>query len=339
MDLFQIISDIEKVDPEVYNRLDTRRRAFKYLSGMGQKVTAAALPGFFAAMFNKAYGQGTGTTLPAPVVEVLNLALQLEYLEFYFYDTALRSPGLIPASETAAITTIRNDEAGHIRTLRAALGNQAFSQPPVTAFDFTGQGTFPAVFSNAAVFFSVAQAFVDTGVRAYKGGAPILMVNKDILQAGLNIHSVEARHSSHIRTVRRGLAGNAVGTSVAGDLSNLTARPKSWVSGQDNGGSSPTTSPVNTRPVYGPGAAVAVPAMGTGQAASIPSPAEDNVVHGEPGTPRVVNVQTGSTAPAGLTITAAAASEAFDEPLDAGTVKTIARNFRSPAGAALGLFN
>lgn len=335
MDLFQLISDIEKVDPEVYNRFDTRRRAFKYLSGVGQKLSAAALPGFFAAVFNKAYGQGTGTALPAPVAEVLNLALQLEFLEFYFYDTGLRTPGLIPASETAAITTIRNDEAGHIRVLRGALGAQAFSQdnPPAAAFDYTGQGTFPTVFSSPAVYFAVAQAFVDTGVRAYKGGAPILMVNKDILQAGLNIHSVEARHSSHIRTVRRGLAASAVGTTVAGDLANLTLRPKSWISGQDNGGSSPTTSPVNTRPVYGAGAAVVVPAAGGIPAATIPSPAEDNV------TQATVNVQTGSTAPMGLPITAAAASEAFDEPLDANTVKAIARNFRSPAGATRGLFN
>lgn len=336
MDFFQLISDIEKVDPEVYQRFDSRRQAFKYLRGVGQKLTAAAVPGFMAAVFNKAYGQGTGTTLPAPVAEVLNLALQLEYLEFYFYSMGLQR-NILP-SETAALTKIRNDESGHIKVLRGALGSQIApflqTDPPMNAFDFTGQNTFRDVETNPATYFAVAQAFVDTGVRAYKGGAPILMLatNRDILQAGLNIHSVEARHSSHIRTVRRGLAANAVGTTVLGDLSNLTARPKSWISGTDNGGSSPNTSPVNTQPVYGPGAAVTVPAMGSVPAASIPSPAENNVIHA------TINVQERSTAPAGLTISAAAASEAFDEPLDAATVKTIARNFRSSVGATLGLF-
>ncbi|OON67930.1 ferritin-like domain-containing protein [Hymenobacter sp. CRA2] len=328
MDLFKIISDIEKVDPEVYERFDTRRRAFKHLTGLGQKLTAAALPGLVGALFNKAYGQGTGS-LPADVVAVLNLALQLEYLEYNFYNAGLNTPGLIPASEVAAITTIRNDEAGHIKVLRQALGNQAFSQSdvPVTAFDYTGQGSFPDWNTNTAKYFGVAQSFVDTGVRAYKGGAPILINNKDILQAALNIHSVEARHSSHIRTVRRALASNAVGTIVAADPNDLNNKPKSWISGQDNGGAAPNATPVNTRPVYAAGGVVTVGST------PLPSPAEDNLMHAQ------FNAQTGSTAPTGLTITPAAASEAFDEPLDAATVKTIARNFRSAAGAALGLFN
>jgi len=75
-----------------------------------------------------------------------------------------------------------------------------------------------------------------------------------------------------------------------------------------------------TAPVYGPGADAAK------------FPAEDNMTHGG------LNVQTGPAAPTGLTITAAAASEAFDEPLDAVTVKNIARNFRSAKGVTLGVF-
>lgn len=334
MDLFQIITEIEKVDPEVYERFDTRRRAFKHLSGLGKSITAAALPAFLSTMFTKAYGQ-TGS-LSADIVAVLNLALQLEYLEYHFYNTGLNTTNLISSADRPAITIIRNDESGHIKSLRAVLGSQAFSQadPTAAAFDYTGQGSFPTVFSDPAIYYGVAQSFVDTGVRAYKGGAPILMPNKDILQAALNIHSVEARHSSHIRTIRRGKASNVEGqaaTAIAGDLSNLNMKPKSWISGTDNGGASPNT-PVSTRPVYGAGASP-VPA---GTPTGITFPAEDNVVQGA--VPNTVNVQTATTAPAGLPITAAAASEAFDEPLDAGTVKTIARNFRSPIGVTLGLF-
>ncbi|KUG06593.1 ferritin-like domain-containing protein [Solirubrum puertoriconensis] len=310
MDLFKLISDIEKVDPEVYDRFDSRRRVFKHFGNMGKAVTAATLPAVVSGLFTRAYGQ-TGS-LPAEIAAVLNLALQLEYLEFYFYDTGLKSANLIPAAERPGIEKIRNDESGHIKVLRGALGSQAFSQtdPPVTAFDYTGGGRFPDVFTNQATYFGVAQGFVDTGVRAYKGGAPILMPNKDLLEAALNIHSVEARHSSHIRSIRRG------GPGAAADMNNLNQKPKSWISGTDNGGSAPPT----TTPIYGPG----TPA--TGGATDIFFPAESNI------TQAGVNIQTNTT---GVTITAAGASESFDEPLDANTVKSIARLFRAPGNTVL----
>jgi Ferritin-like domain len=55
------------------------------------------------------------------------------------------------------------------------------------------------------VQLAMAQTFEDTGVRAYKGQAPNLQSNRTVLTAALNIHSVEARHASHIRQMRRDL--------------------------------------------------------------------------------------------------------------------------------------
>ena len=46
---------------------------------------------------------------------------------------------------------------------------------------------------------SLAQAFEDTGVRAYKGQAKNLISTPDLLTAALQIHSVEARHAAAIR--------------------------------------------------------------------------------------------------------------------------------------------
>lgn len=310
MDFFKILSDIEKVDAEVYERFDTRRSVFKHLSGMGKAVTAATMPAVLGTMFRKAYGQTS--TLSADIVNTLNLALSLEYLERYFYQAGI-DRNLFTGNDLNSIIIIRDDEIGHINALRGVLGSQAIADPTAAAFDYTAGGKLNP-FGSAALFLGNAQAFVDTGVRAYKGGAVNLMSNKDILTAALNIHSVEARHSSHIRTMRRGL--NGAGLTVvglegggSGDL-----MPKSWVSLQENGGPAPTV----TAPVY---------------AASLPNttpvnPAEDNV------TQATVNVQTGSTAPSGLTITAAAASEAFDEPLNGDSVKAIARNFRSATAPA-----
>lgn len=316
MNLFQLITDIEQVDPEIYERLDSRRRVFRHFGLAGKKLTAAAMPALVSGIFQRAYGQGTA--LPADIVAVLNLALSLEYLEYYFYDTGLQASGLIPATDRPAFEIIRNDESGHIKVLREALGSAAIADPTRTAFDYSGgkgtqAGPFAAVFTNYALFLGVAQSFVDTGVRAYKGGAPILMPNKDILESALNIHSVEARHSSHVRTVRRGVAAATTATTVPGDLNNLNLQPKSWISGIDNGGPSPNTNP-STAAVYGPGN----PA--TGAATAVFYPAESNTT--QAGVDIIANT-TGTSVP----MTAAAASEAFDEPLDAGTVKSIARNF------------
>ncbi|MVN76792.1 ferritin-like domain-containing protein [Hymenobacter sp. HMF4947] len=332
MDFFQLLSDLEKADAEFLDRINPRRRVFKYLGNAGQKITTAAVPAVLASFFNRAYGQSA--TLTAPVQAVLTLALQLEYLEYHFYNTALGIAGLIPSQETAAITTIRNDEAGHINALRAVLGTAAPTPYLVTDFDYSGgSGTGNGPMKNAlipgstgntngALFFAAGQAFSDTGQRAYKGGAPVLntTATKDILEAALNIHSVEARHNSHFRTVRRAIVANALGSAGAPAVSPYDAAPKSWISLVDNGG---PTAPDGSKPaskVYGPG----TPATGTPDASY---PGEDNTSQAG------VNLTT-----LGSTYTAAAISEAFDEPLDPATVKSIASMFTSTAGKAKGLF-
>ena len=312
MDFFKLVSDIERVDPEIYDRLDSRRRVFKHFGLAGKTLTAAMVPNLVSGIFQRAYGQTT--PLPAEIVAVLNLALSLEYLEFYYYDSGLKAANLIPAADRPAFEIIRNDESGHIKVLREALGSAAIPDPGRTTFDYsggkgTGTGPFAAAFGNYALYLGVAQSFVDTGVRAYKGGATKLMSNKDILEAALNIHSVEARHSSHVRTVRRGVAANAAAITVPGNPADLNKQPKSWISGTDNGGASPGTTP-STAAIYGPGA----PA--TGGPTDLFFPADSNTMQAG------IDLLTNTT-----DATSAAASEAFDEALDDATVKTIARNF------------
>jgi hypothetical protein len=332
MDFFQLLSDVDKADPEFLDRINPRRRVFKYLGDAGQKITAAAVPAVLASFFNRAYGQ-TSSLTPS-VQAVLTLALQLEYLEYHFYNTALGINGLVPTQETNAITTIRNDEAGHINALRAVLGSAAPSPYLVTDFDYSGgsgSGTGPMQNAlipgatgnaNGALFFAAGQAFSDTGQRAYKGGAPVLntTATKDILEAALNIHSVEARHNSHFRTVRRAIVANSLGSAGAVAVSPYDAAPKSWINLIDNNG---PTAPNGSKPataVYGAGS----PATGTPDASY---PAENNTSQAG------VNLTTLNS-----TYTAAAVSEAFDEPLDPTTVKSIALLFTSTAGKAKGLF-
>ena len=275
MNLNNIINEIAKVDPEVYERLDGRRGAMKSFASFSSKVALAALPIAFGSMFKKAYGKGTGVT--ALIDETLNFALTLEYIEANFYIKGVATAGLIPAGPgVGALTTIRDHENAHVTFLRTAITSLGATPVTFTAadFDFTAGGAFADVFSNYDTFLAVAQTFEDTGVRAYKGQAGNLMGNNDILTAALNIHSVEARHASHVRQMRKARGANV----------------KPWITGKETGIGS------------------AVQASYDGE--EITTQAGVNLIN--------IN---------GTTVSAAAASEAFDEPLTKEQIVAIVTPF------------
>lgn len=224
MNLQNIISEIEKTDPAIYDRLDTRRRTMKKFASFSGKVALASLPLAFGSMLKKAYGQA----IPQQVIDVLNFALTLEYLEAEFYNnvvglTGTPFPGAMPVSpsaafnaasgpDKAALTKIRDDENKHVVFLRTALGAAAVAKPK---FDFTGgkgsnMGPFTGYLGSLAVSLAMSQTFEDTGVRAYKGQAPALQVSRPHLTAALQIHSVEARHAAKIREMRRNIGGPTI---------------------------------------------------------------------------------------------------------------------------------
>ena len=207
MNLNNIFGQIEAVDADVYDKLDSRRSAMKNFASLGGKIALAAVPLALGSMFKKAYAGSNSTKDTA--VEILNYALTLEYLEAEFYNNIVGSAGYNTASAPAkaALTKIRDDENKHVAFLKGALGSAAVAKP---TFDFTagngsGTGPFAGYLANYTVQLAMAQTFEDTGVRAYKGQAPDLQSSRAFLTAALNIHSVEARHASHIRQMRRGL--------------------------------------------------------------------------------------------------------------------------------------
>ncbi|RYU86965.1 ferritin-like domain-containing protein [Mucilaginibacter terrigena] len=210
MNLFNILDEIETVDPEINERLSPRRDAIKNITSFGSKVAVAALPFALGTMFKKAYGQAAS---PA-VIEVLNFALTLEFLEAEFYNTG-KSSGVIPASDKPYLNVVARDENAHVKFLQdtiAALGGTAVSKPNIdlSGGNGSGNGPFKNAFNDYALFLTAAQVFEDTGVRAYKGQAPALKGNQVVLTAALSIHAVEARHASAIRKLRfdKGMTDN-----------------------------------------------------------------------------------------------------------------------------------
>lgn len=178
------------IDPEVLDRIGSRRDALAEATRIGRKVAMASVPVALAASASKVFAQG----LPQNVVDILNFALTLEYLENEFYVQGLES-GVIASADLSIFETIQAHEQVHVDFLRAQLGGQAVDKPE---FDFTVDGAFDP-FNVYAQFKLLAQGFEDTGVRAYKGQAPNLIGHDAVLEAALTIHSVEARHAARVR--------------------------------------------------------------------------------------------------------------------------------------------
>lgn len=204
MNLHQVIDQIEKTDPEVYERLNGRRAAMKTLANLGGKVALATVPIALGSIFKKAYSQSASTQ----ILDVLNFALTLEYLEADFYNRGLAASGLIPpGDDRMSFEVIAKHENAHVTFLVNTIKALGGSPVPMPTFDFTAgngsnAGPFTGVFSNYDLFLAVSQTFEDTGVRAYKGQAGALISSNEVLRAALQIHSVEARHAAHVREIR-----------------------------------------------------------------------------------------------------------------------------------------
>ena len=233
MNLLNIIQEIEEIDPEFQEKINPRRAAIKNMTSFGSKVAMAAVPFGLGTMFKKAYG-----ATPTEIVGILNFALTLEYLEYEFYNAALKTTGVIPAgAPLAALTKIREHEMAHVNFLKKTItdaGGVPVTPLVAADFDFTANGKFNDVFTNYSTLLAVAGTFEDTGVRAYKGQAPNLLGTGVVLTAALNIHSVEGRHASHIRQMRKNNGAPNIKPWITGSNDTGVAAVAASFAGEDN---------------------------------------------------------------------------------------------------------
>ena len=221
---------------ELSNKRRINRRRF--LAGVGAAGAATALAGCGGPA---AYTAPTSTSTSYNDVDILNFALNLEYLEAEFYLRAATGSGLTTAdagtgagtvvggAQVTGLTTgqqnilneIAFDEQAHVRFLRSALGSSAVARPNL---DLTN--SFNALASAAGIgstfnpfadfnhFLVGAFVFEDVGVTAYSGAAPLDQHCGHCggyLAAAAGILAVEAYHAAYVRT---SLTAQAIGGYV-----------------------------------------------------------------------------------------------------------------------------
>ncbi len=171
--------------------------------------------------------------------DILNFALNLEYLEAQYYTLATAGqtidqvgvgigagvattgggnvitkqggpganlvPWTIPAIQAYATETAQ-EERNHVTFLRNALGSAAVAQPELDLYNsFNALATISGIastfdpFENDLTFLIGAYIFEDVGVTAYSGAAPLITTPAN-LTAAAGILAVEAYHAGLIRT-------------------------------------------------------------------------------------------------------------------------------------------
>ena len=178
-----------------------------------------------AASATMSGGSPTGATEAITETDVLNFALNLEYLEAEFYTYAVEGKSitsfgigidgkatgknLASGGETTGgsqvifdnneifsrdiAAEIGSDERAHVALLRSALGTAAVAKPTIN-LNALGIG-----FGSQVDFLTVARILEDIGVTAYTGAAGMLKT-PGVITTAARLLAAEAEHAGSIHT-------------------------------------------------------------------------------------------------------------------------------------------
>ena len=187
--------------------------------------------GFLGAMLGAA-ALGTAGTRSAfaatpSIADVLNFALNLEYLEANFYLYASTGAGLssslngngtavmgapgklvLDANTLAVCQALAQDEVNHIADLRTAvtsMGGTPIAQPLI---NLAANGAV----TTQAQFLAAARQFTALGGSAYVGSAQLLVSNASVLTTASQILGAEGQHAGALAylCITRGVMSAAI---------------------------------------------------------------------------------------------------------------------------------
>ena len=207
------------VADDIIRLSDQRRSAHLgrrgFLSGLG--LTAAAGAATLTGGLTGCSDAGA-VALPASnpsVVDVLNFALNLEYLEasFYLYITTGSGlstadmgtgPGTVSGGSqvsfsnpivASAATQLATDEREHVEFLRSTIGSIGGTPVSMPNINLAANGAV----TNDATFLAAARQLENVGVSAYIGGAQFLTSSTAALTYAAQILDTESQHAGLIR--------------------------------------------------------------------------------------------------------------------------------------------
>ncbi len=232
IEVLDTVATVEKVETIAAGRAFNRRNFMAALGMTGAAAGATLLTGC------------SNDTTPAPSAaigspDVLNFALNLEYLEATFYSfitqgtdlpsTVLTGSGAVTGAPAKLVFTGANanqitdmlneiyfDELSHVKDLLSLVGSSAIARP---AINLSAAG---AITANNAI--SIARQFEDVGATAYAGAAALLQGAN--LSVAAQILAVEGFHAGALRLTA--IQNPTIAAYVAADsLDVQTADPGS----------------------------------------------------------------------------------------------------------------
>lgn len=202
---------------ELASASPNRRKFLKTIGVATAGVTAMSMSGVRTA------SAASSSSPTATEIEVLQFALNLEYLESEFYSYAVSGQGIesfgigidglangsnptdggtttggekteFTRTYTANVAAqIASDERAHVSLLRSALGSMAVARPNINV------NALGLAINTENDFLRLSRIFEDIGVTAYAGAAGLL-TTPSVITTAARILAVEAEHTASIRT-------------------------------------------------------------------------------------------------------------------------------------------